>query len=158
MTPADLLLALARSGLSRAGLARLIGVTDRTVNRWINGERAVLPEAADALHELIAAQERAADEAEKLYREHPADEMPVLIYRDADHDPKWTGFPCASAHLAVVVLLAARGLPVKPVLFDRADYRAHLGKRPDTRRMGGIGLNREYSIPPHFLTPYAKVW
>lgn len=41
MTPPDLRAQLAHLGLTQAGAAALVGVDDRTMRRWIAGDRAV---------------------------------------------------------------------------------------------------------------------
>lgn len=50
MTPTDLRATLTRLGLSQVGAAKVLGVNDRTVRRWIAGDLEIPNPAALALH------------------------------------------------------------------------------------------------------------
>ena len=55
MTPSDFRAALDRLGLTLVGAARVVGVDDRTVRRWANGERAVPMKASAASPSTLVA-------------------------------------------------------------------------------------------------------
>lgn len=55
MTQNEYRAAYSALGLTQAGVARLLGVDERTSRRWANGEREVPPPVARFLDYLVAA-------------------------------------------------------------------------------------------------------
>lgn len=58
MTPAELILTLARLGLSQARAARVLDVSEATVSRWIAGKQPCTGPAVVALRLLMQQQDR----------------------------------------------------------------------------------------------------
>ena len=52
MTSADILAALTSLGISQATVAKRLGVSRRTVTRWVSGEREAPPYLADAIEHM----------------------------------------------------------------------------------------------------------
>lgn len=53
MTPTDLRATITRLGLSQVGAAKVLGIDDRTMRRWIAGEREISPPAILALRMMV---------------------------------------------------------------------------------------------------------
>lgn len=106
MTPATLRLTLARAGLSNAEAARLLGVTDRTVSRWLAGDVEPTPSHVAKLAGLIKRQDTAVSLALATYcrrlAEHGSANGEDLWLPKSDADSVARGWPCKGAHVAVL--------------------------------------------------------
>jgi DNA-binding transcriptional regulator YiaG len=61
MTPAQFNRGLEVLGLSQAGFARIVGVTDRQCRRWISGENPLPPTAVKLVRLMLAGKVTAED-------------------------------------------------------------------------------------------------
>lgn len=132
-----LALLLSSTGLSQTEAARYLHVEDRTVRRWLNGDRETPEDAIADLALLSAKLDRDAEQEIKLLDEQPKSErVRLLIYRRDDDLPGWTGLPTASCYLAMMRrIFAARPERVTAVAFEREAYRRWLNGRKDTQAM-----------------------
>lgn len=89
-------------GLSNREAAEFCGVTDRTVSRWLAGERAPLPEALARLESLDAALTRSAAEAARLWREKGAAAAVEFAVPRSDASAKRRGWPFRSVVFALL--------------------------------------------------------
>ena len=119
------------TGLSQSEAARLIAVEDRTLRRWLEGQRAVPADVIERLTALSDALDRAASEAVKMIDEADGP-VALLLYRRDEDVPDWAGLPSASVHRSMMRrVFEQRRDRVLLVMFDAAQYRAWLGRRQD---------------------------
>ena len=121
---------LAMTGLTQTEAAALVGVSGRTMRRWIEGVRIPPAVAIDRLAALARSLDQVADSKE-------AGSAPavVLVYRRDRDVPPWTGLRTAGCHLALVRRVAERRPDVQFVSYDRGAYRRWLGSRPDSETL-----------------------
>lgn len=132
MTPFSLLISLA--GLSHRAAESFLGVSLDSVRGWINGRRTPPQRVLDMLVALIAAQERAADEALHLIREKKTEVEAggkhlagvPLGYPADDHEAAALGMPCVGAWQAMAARVVA-GSAVPVTLVPRGSTVATAG-------------------------------
>lgn len=134
-TPAAVKVMLHRCGLSQTEAANYVEVQDRTVRRWLDGSLSPGPDKWQALVDLCARQDRAADEAVEQIKttmrefgDRP-DQIAIRVARTQE-DADRLGWPCVGAHVAVVRRVMERApkriviAPVYPGESEAADAAA----------------------------------
>jgi hypothetical protein len=128
---AILTLLLSSTGLSQSEAARHLDVEDRTIRRWLDGDRDTPADVIEKMTALRDQMDIMAQRATKMIDEANATTAIVVYLRDADL-PVSTGLPCAGAHRAMIRRVwEARPDQVIPVAFDRDHYRRWLGRSAD---------------------------
>jgi hypothetical protein len=97
---------LSTSGLSQREAAEFHEVAEESVYSWCRGRRRAPDGIIDELHELIARQQAAADEAASVIEKNLAakgtpETIDIGVCTD-DHEAQSLGWPTASAHAAVI--------------------------------------------------------
>jgi hypothetical protein len=132
MTPAELLVILDQTGLTQAEAARYCGIEPRSISRYLNLDRAIGPDVAQRLLDLRREQDQAAAVILERWKRRGKPDTVMVVYREQDHDPKWTGWPTSGVHVALVRRLMSSGMPVTVHLFDPTDYTTWRRGRTDT--------------------------
>jgi transcriptional regulator with XRE-family HTH domain len=122
---------ISATGLSQSETARFLGVEDRTIRRWLDGDRDTPADAIETMTALLDEINTMADRAVAMIDGAKTTTCIVIYLRDTDL-PGTAGMPSASAHRAMVRRVwEARPNNVIPVAFDRDAYHVWLGRRLD---------------------------
>ena len=99
-TSAEVMVARENLGLTRAALANLLGVSERAVARWEDGERVISDRMVAALDALTNLATREVMQAVEELRAAPTDARTIFVYRSdtdlqqahpgTDHTAGWT--------------------------------------------------------------------
>jgi transcriptional regulator with XRE-family HTH domain len=139
---------LARTGLTQTDAAPLLGVSGRTVRRWIEGVRTPPAVAIDRLAALARALDHGADLTARALDEAGSAPAVLLVYRRDQDVPPWTELRTAGCHLALVRRVAERRPDVQFVRYDRAAYLRWLGSRLDSEALRTAWTASRAEKPP----------
>jgi len=84
-TAAEVLVARETLGLTRAALGDALGVTERAVARWEDGQRAISDECATGLDALMERAEREVQAVVRAMQDAPQRDRRLLVYRSDAH-------------------------------------------------------------------------
>ena len=132
---AKLAVLLAITGLTQTEGAAVLGVSGRTMRRWMEGVRIPPAIALDRLAALARGLDQLANSAVRDMDDAVPASRVFLVYRRNQDLPPWTQLRTAGCHLALVRRVAERRPNVHLIAFHRGGYRRWLGSRPDSKEM-----------------------
>jgi hypothetical protein len=113
----------------------MLGVSGRTMRRWMEGVRIPPAIALDRLAALARGLDQLANSAVRAMDDAVPASRVFLVYRRDQDMPPWTQLRTAGCHLALVRRVAERRPDVHLIAFRRGSYRRWLGARADTQEM-----------------------
>src|SRR5258708_39767017 len=97
-----LIVLLAKTGLTQTGAAPILGVSGRTMRRWVEGVRTPPALAIDRLAALARSLDQMANLKVGALDEAGSARAVLLVYRRDNDVPPWTGLRTAGCHLSLI--------------------------------------------------------